>query len=364
MTAAPASDELEVSIFGPGRGECVVAHVGGGDWLVVDSCLDSATKTPVALRYLGELGVDPASIKLIVVTHWDDDHINGVSRVLEAAPNAGIAISQKHHPDIFEAIAAAEDSNLSDTGLDELGAVFRLLQDRALPGQRRISASPIWASEGTLLFRGVTGATATALSPSAATQMLAMRQWEAILPERHKPQRRAVAVTPNQRSIAVWVSSEVEGSVLLGGDLEQSGNPAVGWTAVVQSDRRPDGVASVFKVPHHGSENADNPDVWTEMLVTRPHALVAPFAGGRKPRPSEDDVVRIKGRTDLVYCTAPPRGWKPARRDEAVEKTIREVASSRRQVVGDMGQVRLRFPPGTGYGGEAIVTIVPPAYQV
>ncbi|PXF57856.1 MAG: hypothetical protein C4B58_08625 [Deltaproteobacteria bacterium] len=39
----PSPDELEISLFGPGRGECVVAHLGNNDWLVVDSCLDNTS---------------------------------------------------------------------------------------------------------------------------------------------------------------------------------------------------------------------------------------------------------------------------------------------------------------------------------
>lgn len=43
MTAVatpPVADELEVSVFGPGVGESVVVHLGHGDWMVVDSCLN------------------------------------------------------------------------------------------------------------------------------------------------------------------------------------------------------------------------------------------------------------------------------------------------------------------------------------
>jgi len=58
--APPAVDELEVSVFGPGVGECVLVHFGEGEWMVVDSCLDRATSRPAALDYLTELGVDVA----------------------------------------------------------------------------------------------------------------------------------------------------------------------------------------------------------------------------------------------------------------------------------------------------------------
>ena len=44
LAAPPRTDELEVSLFGPGVGECVIVHLGAGEWMVVDSCLDPATR--------------------------------------------------------------------------------------------------------------------------------------------------------------------------------------------------------------------------------------------------------------------------------------------------------------------------------
>ena len=74
----PKTDEIELSLFGPGIGECAVVHLGNGEWMTVDSCLAADRSTPVAVEYLISLGVDIATqFKLIVVTHWHDDHIKG-----------------------------------------------------------------------------------------------------------------------------------------------------------------------------------------------------------------------------------------------------------------------------------------------
>jgi hypothetical protein len=48
----PRADELEVSIIGPGRGECVLIHMGDNEWCVVDSCVARGHKQPVAVEYL------------------------------------------------------------------------------------------------------------------------------------------------------------------------------------------------------------------------------------------------------------------------------------------------------------------------
>jgi len=35
----PEKDEIEVSIFGPGYGECIVIHIGNNEWVVIDCIL-------------------------------------------------------------------------------------------------------------------------------------------------------------------------------------------------------------------------------------------------------------------------------------------------------------------------------------
>ena len=42
----PASDEVELSLFGPGYGEAIAVHVGDGKWILIDSCKEKGTKDP------------------------------------------------------------------------------------------------------------------------------------------------------------------------------------------------------------------------------------------------------------------------------------------------------------------------------
>ncbi|MEW6376035.1 MAG: hypothetical protein AB1502_09655 [Thermodesulfobacteriota bacterium] len=57
--------------------------------MIVDSCLDRNTRTPIALQYLQELGVNIATdVKLFIITHWHDDHIRGASSILASCHNA------------------------------------------------------------------------------------------------------------------------------------------------------------------------------------------------------------------------------------------------------------------------------------
>jgi len=68
---APQIDELEISLFGPGIGECIVVHLGNRQWMVVDSCMNVGRTEPIAVNYLNQMGVDVESdVKLVVVTQW------------------------------------------------------------------------------------------------------------------------------------------------------------------------------------------------------------------------------------------------------------------------------------------------------
>lgn len=352
MTAAaepPLDDELEVSVFGPGVGESVAVHLGHGDWIVVDSCLNPRTRVPAALEYLDGLGVDVGSaLKLLVLTHWHDDHVRGAAAILQRAKAAEVACSAKDHgPAFFRALETARAARSPDTGFDEMAEMLDTLLQRRMPGQRLESVGPIWASEGKTLHRRDSGtsdkatAQVVALSPSDGTLTLAMHELQQFLPRPAGPERRAVRLTPNQRSVVVLAEVGAR-SVLLGADLENTSNPATGWNAVVRSRTGPTVRSEVFKVPHHGSVGADNEDVWREMLTERPLACVTPFSRGHSPLPTPKDLRRLGERAHRAYCTRPVRGPKPRRKPPAVERTIREVVKRRRSMEGPLGHIRVR----------------------
>jgi hypothetical protein len=148
---------------------------------------------------------------------------------------------------------------------------------------------------------------------------------------------------------------------VLGADLENSDDPTVGWQAIITSDARPQAQAAVFKVAHHGSPNADHPDVWPGLLVDRSISIVTPYSRGVRPLPTLDDLSRLKARSQEVYCTALAGGGGLPRRDSAVEKTLREMAKSRKVIDGRMGHVRVRLK--SSKLGEPRVDLFDGAYK-
>ena len=137
----------------------------------------------------------------------------------------------------------------------------------------------------------------------------------------------------------MWVCVE-NTRILLGSDLEETPNPNTGWSVIVDSNTRPSGKASVFKVPHHGSRNADQPRVWSEMIEDKPYAVLTPFNSGFTSLPTKRDAERICRRTENAYSTA--RLPKAMKRNPTVERTIKEVTRKFRTISSAIGHVRLR----------------------
>jgi len=83
---------------------------------------------PAALRYLESMGVDPAeAVELIVATHWHDDHIRGMSALVDACARATFccsgALRQREFLAMVGAVAGREVS-VCGSGASEIHAIF------------------------------------------------------------------------------------------------------------------------------------------------------------------------------------------------------------------------------------------------
>lgn len=344
----PQPNEIEVSLFGPGYGESVVVHLGGDEWLVVDSCQNFATKRPAPLEYLNRIRVQPhKAVKLIVATHWHDDHIRGLGTLLRVCEGANFACSAALGKNEFLTLVAsmAERSLMASTGVSEFAEILKILQDRKANGV--VTVSPQLALDNRLLWKRIAQpqlkipqVEVWSLSPSDASVTAALTGIRALLPTIGSPKKRVPAIQPNHASVVLWISVG-DSRVLLGADLENTADAARGWTAILASALRPDGKASMFKVPHHGSDTADDPQVWSTMLDLNPLAVLTPFIKGDLKLPMKSDVNRIYGCTSTAYSTATLR-YPPIRRSKMVQRTIRETVKRIQPVYGSSGHIRLR----------------------
>lgn len=131
------AQELEISVFGPGFGECVVVHFGNGEWGIIDSCLDPKSKRPAALDYLESLQVQvERAVRFVMVSHWHDDHIHGINLVFKAAKSADFVCSEAVGTGDFNEILSSWTGTRflpGGSGVNELHSVMSELRKHILP---------------------------------------------------------------------------------------------------------------------------------------------------------------------------------------------------------------------------------------
>jgi beta-lactamase superfamily II metal-dependent hydrolase len=293
--APPLSDEIEVTIFGPGYGEAIAVHLNDDTWALVDSCIDPDTRQPAQLSYLRQLGIDPSKIRTIVASHWHDDHVRGISILADSYPNAEIIVSsifnKREALAFLAAYSGCVGSNLTK-GTKELYAVIKsrkvfYVQNRSIVFQSNSSLVSILA---------------TALSPLHEAVAQSIAHLAKYLPKADKGIGNASELPPNFESVAIHIDFGSD-AILLGSDLEEDAK--LGWSAILadkwSSQRK---TSSVYKVAHHGSHTGDTPDIWSRLLIKDPIALMTPFVKGKHKIPESSDTARINSYTPNAYISS------------------------------------------------------------
>lgn len=328
----PGKNDFEIVLFGPDYGESIVLHVGGGVWIVVDSCIDK-DGTPAALRYLNSIGIDPAeTVALVVATHWHDDHIRGMAQLVAACMNAKFCCAAALCRTEFLATVGTLEAGASArgrSGVREIRDVFSHLAHNESAPARALADRRIFARDTCQVW---------SLSPADVVFQRFLESIGALLPATAQTRTRARDLSPNKVAGALWIRVD-DVAVLLGSDLERRG-----WKQVLESRERPSGIASVFKVPHHGSANADEPDVWSQLLEAQPIAMLTPWRLGAGHLPKSRDVCRILSRTPRAYVTTrqASAGKAGRRRPPVVNRTLREAGARLQRVATSSGAIRLR----------------------
>lgn len=328
----PSEDEIEVVLFGPGYGESVVMHVGGGSWIIVDSCIND-DRTPRALEYLDRIGVNAGQeVELIVATHWHDDHIGGMATLVEVCNKADFCCANTLRQEEFlAAIYALEGHHQTavGSGVREIYLVLKSLQSKTSP-PKFASANRLIHSRGKCKI--------WSLSPSDSAFQRFLQTVGAFFPKEGETKNRIPTISPNDFSVVLWIDID-DVVVLLGSDLERNG-----WIEILNSRERPEEKASLFKVPHHGSEGADESNVWKKMLEVHPIAILTPWHLGGRSLPNQAGVRRILSYTRNAYASAKggPGGRSRRYTNRTVTRTIRSDGIRLRTLDRSPGAIRLR----------------------
>jgi hypothetical protein len=342
MTVPPQADQVEVTLLGPGRGESVIVHLGGGEWLIADCC---ATRTGGAapLRYLMGLGVPPAAVRWLVASHWHDDHVRGFGELVENCPNARVAQAVALEGDEFLSLVVAAENLMTEcpSGVDEMRRTINVMAAAGRGNPEYVRADQrldmVAASESSPGFE------LWALSPSNDAVADALNGFAS-----HAAVSGSTKLTiprPKRNPSAVVLYLKIGATrLLLGADLEADPSDGRGWRAIVQSNGRPTEQAHYIKIPHHGSADAHDETMWTELVVAEPYGAVTPFRAGRVALPRASDMARIAARTPNVWLTRSGSSSGSPRRPNAVERTLREAVRSIEVISVDPGRVTMRCP--------------------
>lgn len=300
---APGENEAEVTLIGgtAGFGETIIIHIGKGFWVVVDSCTNPINGECVALAYLNEIEVKvKEQLKYVVCTHWHEDHIMGLSKLIEACSDKTIfalSCADDREKFIYEMVEKCNYAGKSRK-LTELRDSINKANEKGIKIKRVQQDQIIFNKNGTECF---------ALSPSSieidkfnkeiATalgkyhrvldQVAKLRQIDDKSIEDASAVEEEVLnsfinlvsekldedtvqqsdvedllqfkdvkkVEPNDRCVAMLL--KIKGhSVVLGADLEhnQKKSPEGGWKSASDCECMEDVVANLYKIPHHGSE--------------------------------------------------------------------------------------------------------------
>jgi len=346
---SPNDGELEVSIFGPGYGEAIALHVGLGRWILVDSCLEPNSGKPAQLQYLESLGINASlAVKLIVATHWHDDHVQGMGMLVRECKSAEVAVSAALKSPHFSALLDLYGGGAfpGSSGVTEFVNVFRSLDERRKSGTK-INAAKLAVPDKLLyrdnirLNRKNREVEIYSLSPSDSAILSAQLDFYQRIPDTGTHKKRIACPSTNNTSVVLWVRIG-DHRILLGSDLEKTSDPKTGWTVIINESQAIKEKALVYKVAHHGAESSHDPDIWSKLLSDKPFALLSPYSIAGNSLPKDEDLDRVAGLTPNGFITAPPKIKKFRPSDGVVRETIQAVTKTMRSVNIGWGQVRLR----------------------
>jgi hypothetical protein len=349
----PKPSEIEICVFGPNYGECIVVHLGNGHWVVIDSCLFEDTGIPTALAYFAALQIRPdTAVKAVIATHWHDDHYKGLSKIMQAAPDAHVCISLAlTRPEFlkFTTRMRKNKTAIAGTKLNEFSAAIGEIRDRKARGLVNFNFAHVRTQlhevPSTQSGHGLS-CEVVALSPSNGDILDFLERISLTMPQKRTTKRAISSAEPNEVSVVTLIRiGDIE--ILLGADLENSGRPNSGLEAIISSHRAaPFGSgASLYKVGHHGSDTAYNADIWAELLVKDVSAVVTPWRKGAKRLPTIVGAKMILNHTSEAFITASDARTRrtPKARPPSVLRHLRENNQRLRSLKPPFGAVRFRM---------------------
>lgn len=386
----PDDNVAEVTLIGgtDGFGESILVHIGNGQWLIVDCCINPITGQCLPLEYLKSINVDiKEQVKYVVCTHWHDDHIAGLATLLSQCGEGtkfALSCAEDREKVVYE-LAQDFDYSGKSSVLKELTKSLQIVADNKIKIKR--------IEQDKLIFKKGK-AQAFALSPSEAE----VRRFES---ELVKAQSRfyhfvkdikeikqnsnellesaediekaffetvdnlltadtdvaeqkvmpvedltnfkdAKIVKPNNRCVAMLVSFGGH-HIVLGADLEVA-QLDTGWHSVLQCDCM-DGIqANLFKIPHHGSETGYLKDFLETFIKSDATSKLTSWILGGNMLPKADMLRLYYNHTKNLYITTTKLlRFKNTESNPSIRKLMNSKTESICEIIPQLGIIRSRI---------------------
>ncbi len=346
MNTKPDKKTIEVSLIGTGGGygESIVAHIGNDRWIVVDSCSNSIKNSEsLPLNYLKNIGVKvKEDVKIIICTHWHDDHIRAISKLFKECEQAKFCTSEVSDRRKFLQMVCLDDSKLNDNGISisstkEFNMCLQLLKER--------NGIPIGASSNKRIFYLNENSIVSeiwALSPSDFVKQEFNKELSTLMNDYMVDNTKIPFKKPNDKSVALFLKIGNH-RILLGSDLEfNKNNSNMGWLDIIENSNAIDEKCTIYKIAHHGSYTAYTNRIFNELLVNSPILKLTPWNISSK-LPTDEMISIFKEHSDRLHITSSYGSKKPKKRRISIEKLIKDENRSLREIKPNIGIIRCRI---------------------
>lgn len=340
----PIDNIAEITLIGTGGGygESCVIHAGNQNWIIIDSCIDPETKLSLPLEYLKEINVDVANdVKIIICTHWHDDHILGISNALEECKSAKLSFAKTLDRTKFLNLVSLDFQKIkreaSNSSTIEFNKCLEIINERGIPIKQAVQDQTLISFD---IYEKIRSEFIS-LSPSDFT-VNAFDQEISTLIDSYGPANSKIQIkSPNSKSVVIYAKLGAHRAIL-GADLEVSTNPNEGWLDIINNSNVIDEKASLFKIPHHGSINGYHDDIWISLLSKNPISKLTSWNKNGK-LPNGEMLIKYSKLSTQLFMTSPILSDKPKKREKHVEKLISRLKYKLKEVKYKKGIVRSRI---------------------
>src|SRR5262249_55575680 len=156
------------------------------------------SKKPAAMAYLDAIGVAKTAVRGIVVSHWHEDHVRGIDRLIAQYTDARVFVpSAFHSTQLYKLVKAGNVAESLGTDALRTSRSF----SKALDVLKKQDKMIVPTQADKLIFAkslaGFGDIRVTALSPSVAAQLLALADYTEFVTKDLPLQKRPIARDPN-----------------------------------------------------------------------------------------------------------------------------------------------------------------------